>query len=92
MFGLEQKPTKHVEPEKWYIAVDCAKCCEGNAFAEAPMADRAHGAVLRPAGDCPDGRDGRVSVSGAELRIDCKPGSTAKVIPKILQTRAGMDR
>ena len=33
MFGLEQKPTKQVEPEKWYIAVDCAKCCEGIVFA-----------------------------------------------------------
>ena len=36
MFGLERKPIKHVEPEKWYIAVDCAKCCIGIAFAEAP--------------------------------------------------------
>jgi hypothetical protein len=36
MFGLERKPIKHVEPEKWYIAVDCAKCCVGIAFAEAP--------------------------------------------------------
>jgi hypothetical protein len=40
MFGLEQKPTKHVEPEKWYIAVDCAKCCDGIAFAEAPWPQR----------------------------------------------------
>jgi hypothetical protein len=40
MFGLEQKPTKHVEPEKWYITVDCAKCCEGIAFAQAPPPQR----------------------------------------------------
>jgi predicted nucleic-acid-binding Zn-ribbon protein len=36
MFGLERKPIKHIESEKWYIAVDCAKCCVGIAFAEAP--------------------------------------------------------
>ena len=40
MFGLEEKPTKHVEPEKWYIAVDCAKCCDGIAIAEAPSPQR----------------------------------------------------
>jgi ribosomal protein S27E len=40
MFGLEQKPTKHVEPEMWYIAVECAKCREGIAFAEAPPPQR----------------------------------------------------
>ena len=36
MFDLEQKPAKYVEPEKWYIAVDRAKCGEGIAIAEAP--------------------------------------------------------
>jgi hypothetical protein len=36
MFDHEQKPTECVEPEKWYIAVDCAKCGEGIAIAEAP--------------------------------------------------------
>jgi DNA-directed RNA polymerase subunit RPC12/RpoP len=36
MFGLEQNPTKYGEPEKWYIAVDCAKCGEGIAIAETP--------------------------------------------------------
>jgi hypothetical protein len=38
MFGLEQKPTKHVEPEKWYIAVDCAKCCGRNCFCGSAVA------------------------------------------------------
>ncbi len=28
--------TKFVEAEKWYFAVDCAKCGEAIAFAEAP--------------------------------------------------------
>jgi hypothetical protein len=36
MFDLGQEPTKYVEPEKWYIAVDCAKCGEGIAIAQAP--------------------------------------------------------
>jgi hypothetical protein len=36
MFELQQKPTKYVEPEKWYIAVDCGKCGEGIAIAETP--------------------------------------------------------
>jgi DNA-directed RNA polymerase subunit RPC12/RpoP len=36
MFGLGQKLTTYVEPEKWYIAVDCAKCGKGIAIAETP--------------------------------------------------------
>jgi predicted RNA-binding Zn-ribbon protein involved in translation (DUF1610 family) len=30
---------RRVEPEKWYIAVDCAKCGDGIAIAEAPSPD-----------------------------------------------------
>lgn len=36
MPDLGQKPIKYVEPGKWYIAVDCAKCGEGIAIAETP--------------------------------------------------------
>jgi len=39
MLNLEQKPTDYVESEKWYIAVDCAKCGEAIAFAKAPSPD-----------------------------------------------------
>jgi DNA-directed RNA polymerase subunit RPC12/RpoP len=28
--------TRTVEPEKWYLAVDCVKCGEAIPFAEAP--------------------------------------------------------
>ena len=31
--------TKYTEPDKWYIAVDCAKCGEAIPFAEVPSPD-----------------------------------------------------
>jgi hypothetical protein len=36
MFGLEQKPNKHIKPGKWYITVDCVKCDKGIAIEETP--------------------------------------------------------
>jgi endogenous inhibitor of DNA gyrase (YacG/DUF329 family) len=30
---------EYTEPDKWYIAVDCAKCGEAIPFAEAPSPD-----------------------------------------------------
>lgn len=46
---------KYVEPSKWYVAVDCAKCGEGIALAEVPSPDETATVQFRKMGDvkCP---------------------------------------
>jgi predicted RNA-binding Zn-ribbon protein involved in translation (DUF1610 family) len=36
---LIMQATQYVEPDKWYVAVDCEKCGEGIAIKEAPSPD-----------------------------------------------------